>query len=169
MSSVHKIRRWLAIPLAITLFFILVLLLLTWFTPAFAGERAVFSALFLLAAYLVGEVFYRRVTFRETGLEIRKHFRKTEFKWDEITHLGFLVLGTKVYLLLTTIKGYYILSNNYERFPALLRELCGHLGADKVDEGIGGLLEHPLHNHKPIYSAWITVLVIMAITIWRFF
>lgn len=77
--------------------------------------------------------------------------------------MGYLVLGTKVYLLLTTISGLYILSNNYDRFPELFSHLAEKLGPGKMDLGTHKLLGCSWKNSRPVYSAWVAVLILLAV------
>lgn len=163
MASSHKIRLALAIPLALTFFPLLILLFMSCMLPAFSGERIVLTLILLVDLYLIAEILCRRVDLQSEGLQIKRLLRSRELAWDEITHLGALRLGARIYLLLTTTRGFYILSNSYGRFPELLRYLSEKLGAGKTDEGICKLLEGPWKNNKPVYAAWLAVLVLSAV------
>ena len=169
MSHIHKIRRAIVIPLALANSVLFVLLLRVWLFPSLPGERIVLTAIFLLMGYLLLEVFFRQGSFGSGGPEIRKVIRSKGLGWAEITHLGSLVMGSKVYLLLTTTRGFYILSNNYERFPDLLRGLVDNLHAERKGGEIDGLMANPPHNSQPVLSAWLMALVMMAIMVLRLF
>lgn len=169
MASCYKIRSALAIPLAVIFLLLTLLLFMACLLPAFRGEWIVLTAPFLLVSYLMGEIFSRRVVLKSEGLEIRRLFRSRKLVWDEITHLGHLVLGTKVYLLLTTTGGLYILSNNYDRFPELFLRLGEKLGSGKMDSGTHKLFGLSWKNSRPVYSAWVAVLILLAVVSGRLF
>ena len=169
MSQIHRIRRAIVIPLALSFLALFVLLLHAWLFTAFPGERIVLTAIFLLVGYLLLEVFSRQVSLRSEGLEIRKFLRNKEFVWGEITHLGSLIMGSKVYLLLTTTKGFYVLSNNYEGFPDLLRHLVENLNAERIGSEISSLMANPRQNGGPVRSAWLMAVVMMVIMVLRLF
>lgn len=171
MLSSYRIRSALAIPLAFISLLLLVMLFVACFLPAFSGERLVVMVAFLLVSYSAVDAFCRRVSFKSEGIQIRRFLSSRELAWNEITHLGSLILGTKIYLLLTTTtsRSFYILSNNYDRFPELFRRLDEKLGTEKMDEGIRDLLEHPWKNNKPVYAAWFAVVVLLAVISGRLF
>ena len=163
MASCYKIRSALAIPLAVIFLLLTLLLFMACRLPLFRGEWIVVTTLLLLALYLMGEVFSRRIVLKSEGLEVRRLFHRREVAWEEITHMGYLVLGTKVYLLLTTICGLYILSNNYDRFPELFSHLAEKLGPGKMDSGTHKLFGRSWKNSRPVYSAWVAVLIFLAV------
>lgn len=169
MPQVYKIRRAIVIPLALSCLFLVVLLLRAWLFPSLPGERVVLTAIFLGVGYLFLEVLARQASFGNDVLQIRKFMRNKEFGWEEITHLGSLVMGVKVYLLLTTTRGFYILSNNYERFPELLRRLVEKLSAERIGGEVSLLMANPPKNNQPVRSAWLMAAVIMVIMALRLF
>lgn len=169
MPEIYKIRRAIVIPLALSFLFLVVLLLRAWLFPSFPGERIVLTAIFLSVGYLLMEVFARQASCGKDFLQLRKLMRNKELGWDEITHLGSLVMGTKVYLLLTTTKGFYILSNNYERFPDLLCRLVEKLHAERIGEEVRLLMANPLKNSQPVRSAWWMMVVMLVIMVLRLF
>ena len=65
---------------------------------------------------------------------IRRFWSEKALAWDEITHVGCLTLHRKVYLLLTTVKGFFIVSSVLEGFPALAEEIVAHVGSERVEE-----------------------------------
>ena len=58
------------------------------------------------------------------------------FSWEEITRVGCLTLHRKVYLLLTTVKGFFIVSNAYGEFPTLVEEIVAHVDPERVEEDV---------------------------------
>ena len=169
MREIFKIRRALIIPLGLALCAVFTLMLLAWVFTAIPGERLILAIICMILGYLFLDLFFRQVKFASDGLTIGKLWKQKRFHWDEITHIGSVTMGPKVYVLLTTTNGFYILSNNYERFSQLLRELSKNLSQEKVDADIIGLIEHPLDNKKPVFSAWIMLLLVMAVIALRYF
>lgn len=169
-QEIYRIRSAIIVPLIIAVSSLFVLLLLSFLFKSLPGETFALSAVFLLALYLLLEVFSRRVTLKSVGvLEIRKFLRKKELAWEEITQVGCVVMGKKIYALLTTTRGFYILSNSYERFSDLLGGLSRNLSEERVEKEIHDLIEHPLQNNKPVRLAWFTVIIVIAVVILRFF
>ena len=74
-----------------------------------------------------------------------------------------MIIRRKVYLLLTTTKGFFILSNAYENFPGLIRNLVERLSPDKVEEDVRAQGENPVKNRTDMISLWFAVVVICGI------
>lgn len=168
-EEIYKISRAIVIPLTITLCALSLLLVISYVYPPLPGERFMLSLVFAASCYLFLEVFSRQVYVRQDGLKIKKFLREKELVWADITHLGCMVISKKIYALLTTTKGFYILSNNYERFFELLDRLVEHLGEERVDGEVRHLIGNPLTNSRPIRSIWLLFIVIMAVIVVRLF
>ncbi|MBM4271637.1 MAG: hypothetical protein FJ139_05690 [Deltaproteobacteria bacterium] len=64
---------------------------------------------------------------------------------------------------MTTVKGFYILSNAYEKFSTLVRDIVDHIDAQKVEAEAKKQIEHPVKNISDIISSWIMALVLAGI------
>ena len=168
-EEIYKISRAIVIPLAITLFALSLLLVIAYTSPPLPGERLMLSLVFTASCYLFLEVFSRQVYVRQDGLKIKKFLREKDLAWEEITHLGCVVIGKKAYALLTPTKGFHILSNNYERFFDLLDRLIKRLGEERVDGEVRHLTGHPLKNSRPVRSIWLILIVIIVVSVLRLF
>jgi hypothetical protein len=105
----------------------------------------------------------------DQGIMIRKFMRKKELRWEDITHIGALILRKRVYLLLTTVKGFYILSNAYEKFSMLVSDLISRMDNEKVEEEVRRQIEHPAKNMSDIIMTWFTAVVLAGIIITKLF
>ena len=131
----YTIRKALLIPLGLDVLLLFCLLLIALFLEGGATEKLIFTLFFLPALLLFLECFFRRVTVTEEGLVIRKLGRTKAFSWGEITHVGCLTVHRKVYLLLTTVKGFFIISNAFGGFSTLVEEIVARVETGK---GRGG-------------------------------
>ena len=168
-QEIYRIRRAIIIPLGMAVFFLFFLLFLSRLLKFLPGETFVLSAVFLFALYFFLEVYSRQVSIWEGGVKIKKLLRKKELRWNEITQLGCVVMAKKVYVLLTTTKGFCILSNNYERFPDMLDHLSGPMDRERVEGEVLDLVQHPLKNDQPVRLAWFVVIIILAVVALRLF
>ena len=100
---------------------------------------------------------------------IVKFLRKKELSWQDITHIGAVILRKKVYLLLTTVKGFYILSYAYEKFSTLVRDIVDHMDAEKLEEDVKKQVEHSVKNISDIIMTWITVAILIGIITMKLF
>jgi hypothetical protein len=72
----------------------------------------------------------------DEGVALRRLWKEKRVPWEGITHIGGLSLHKKVYLLLTTVRGFFIVSNAYEGFPELTEEVVSHVDPDRVEEEV---------------------------------
>jgi hypothetical protein len=164
-THIFKIRRNILIPFGISTGGLLCLLILALLVNGAALER-----IFLAAITLITMAFFliardRRITITDQGIVIRKFFKTKEIRRDEINHVGCVILGKRVYLLLTTTRGFFILSNAYEDFSALIRNMVAQVGPEKVEEEVRALGESPATNRTDVISLWFAVVVIFGLII----
>jgi hypothetical protein len=77
--------------------------------------------------------------------------------------VGALAVRKKVFLVLTTTKGFHVLSNAYGRFGDLVRDVTGHVEAERVEEGARDILEGSAMNRSNIYAAWLAAILLVVV------
>jgi hypothetical protein len=165
----YKIRKSFLIPLGLNAVLLLVLLLLSLFVKGAPTEKVILFAFFLPTALIGLEAYSRRVTALEDGIMIKKFFREKIFQWQDITHVGVMVMRRKIYFLMTTTKGFHVLSNAYDHYPDLLRHLEDHLGPEKVTEDVRQQMQDPISNRSDIIAAWFAATVILGMIILKLY
>ncbi len=168
-QRLHRIKNAFLIPLGLDVALLFCLFLMALFLNGDTVERLVFALFFLPAGYLFLECLRRRVTVTQGGLVIRKLWFEKAISWDEITHVGGLTLHKKVYLLLTTVKGFFIVSNAFEGFPALTGEIVAHVGLEKVEEEVRLQAGRLVTGIAPVVSAWIAAAAMIGIILLKVF
>jgi hypothetical protein len=159
----YTIRKALLLPLGVDVVLLFCLLAMAVVLKGEAVETLVLALFFLPALIVFLECLRRQVSVAEQGLAVRKLWRKREVSWDEITHLGCLALHRKVYLLLTTVKGFLIISSAFERFPALAEEIVAHVDAERVEEEVRVQAGRAVTMMPAIASAWVAAVAMMGI------
>jgi hypothetical protein len=109
------------------------------------------------------ESYEKAFTLSENGFSIRKFFRTKDFTWEQITHLGVLAIGNKVYFPMTTTRGFYVLSNLVQNHPIMIRSLAKKLGDEKVEPEVISYLDHPIERTSWVILMWIAVIILVAI------
>ncbi len=168
-GRVYKIRRGFITPLAVDVFLMAVLLGLIYMHDNAPVERIILTVVFVPLCLVFAELLMRQVDAGETGIKIKRFFRKKELLWGDITELGSLVLRNKVYLVLTTKKGFYVISNSYEEFTSLVQFMIDHLEKDKVEEGVSNLVLYPVRKLSDIVSAWIAAVILLIVVFAKLF
>ena len=164
-AQMFRIRKDILIPFALCAGLLACLLLIALLVKgsaleriAVAGITAVTVALFLVARD-------RSIVATDQGFLIRKYFRTREIHREDISHVGCVILRKRVYLLLTTTRGFFILSNAYAHFPMLVRSLIGQVGPEKVEEEVRALQNSPSENRADVISLWFAVIIILGIIV----
>ena len=167
--NVYRIRRSFLFPFFVDFILLFFLILLSCFLGGSKLERILLTVIFIPVLCVLLESSFRIVQTGNQGIMIRKFMRKKELRWEEITYIGALILRKRVYLLLTTVKGFYILSNSYENFPTLVSDLVGRMDNEKVEEEVRKQIEHPAKNMSDIIMTWFTAVVLIGIIVAKLF
>lgn len=157
-ASVYKIRKAFVLPLAVIVVLLVILLAIS-ISGGQSGKAAILALFFVVSFVVCLETLKREIVVADRGISWRKFFRRREFAWEEITHLGIVPIGKKVYFLLTTTKGFYFFSNLVENHASLIRTLLGKLGEEKVEMEVKNYLDHPVERTSLIVISWIAVLI----------
>ena len=166
-AQLFKIRRERLILFGICAGGLICLLVLALLIKGSGLERVLLAAITLITVALFLIARNRRITITDQGIVIREFFRTKEIHRDDINHVGCVILRKKVYLLLTTTRGFFILSNAYEDFSALIRSIVEQVGPEKVEEEVRALGESPAKKRADVISLWFAVVVIFGLIILR--
>ena len=170
-DGTHRIRRSFIIPFTVVLILIIGLWVFSFFCRGTSSERVFLTIVLIPLALAWGEAIFRQVILWNEGIKIRKFMRQKSLLWEDITHVGCLIMRKKVYLLLTTVKGFFIISNEYERFQDLAGGLVGHLDGGKIEieAEVRQQIEHPLKNWSNVVAAWVAAVVLTFILFLKLF
>ena len=155
----YRVRKPFRVAVAADLALLSILMALSIFFVGSGAERTALAVIFAVLLLIGIEAFCRRIFVDGEGLVLVKFFRKKRLQWRDITALGCVAVRKKVYFLLTTTKGFHILSNSYERYPDLLRQIIDHIGSEKVDSDVSSYVDTPLWNRSDLVSAWLAAVV----------
>jgi hypothetical protein len=164
-AQLFKIRRALMIPFGICAGGLICLLVLALLVKGSGLERVLLAVITLITIAFFLMARDRRITITDQGIVVRKFFKIKEINRDDINHVGCLILRKRVYLLLTTTRGFIILSNAYENFSVLIRSIVEQVGPEKVEEEVRALAESPAKNRADVISLWFAVVVIFGLII----
>jgi hypothetical protein len=159
----------LLIPLGLDVMLLFGLLMDALLRKGETAERLVCALFFVLTLVLFFVSCRRRVAVAEGGLVIRRAWDERALAWDEITRVGCLTLHRKVYLLLTTVKGFFILSSLLEGFPALAEEIVNYVGVERVEEDCRAQTGRAAAGSAATVPAWIAAAVMIGIILLKLF
>ncbi|MBW2649038.1 MAG: PH domain-containing protein [Deltaproteobacteria bacterium] len=160
-KNTYKTRVAFLLPIFLDSLFLLVLLVISIFDRGVSSEPVVLSIIFIPALYIFLGSARRRTTIGDDGIRIRKLFRKKQLRWEDITNVDVMTLHKKVYLLLTTTRGFYALANSHGDFTSLVKDVVRYVDQKKVEEGVRNVIDHPVKRMSDIVSAWIAFVILL--------
>jgi hypothetical protein len=163
----YTIKKSFLVPFGLTVCLLVVLLFMSFFYRRSVTETVVLAVFLCAALPVLFEISYRLVTVDAAGLTVRKFLRDRTIPWESVNQVGLVVVRRKSYLLLTTRKGFYILSNSYGDFTRLVREITDHIPPDRVEAEVRQQLEDPLVNRGDVFSIWLAVIMMTALIIMK--
>ena len=162
-----KIKKAFLVAFSIDVVLLCLLLLLSLFFKGSSLERLVLAVIFITALLILLESLSRKILTGDQGILIRKFLRDKKLLWEDITQVGTVVMRNRVYLLLTTTKGFHILTNAYGEFSGLLREIADHVEREKIDDEVRNQIEHPVKKISDVVSTWFAAAVLVAIIVFK--
>jgi len=169
-DRIFRIRSGFLIPLAADVFLVAFLLGFSFFArnpqPV---ERIILTIVFIPLCLVFIELLMRQIETSESGIRIKRFVRKKELLWSDITEIGSVILRNKVYIVLTTKKGFFVISNSYEDFTSLIKYIIDHLDKDKIEEGVSNLVLYPIRKMADIVSAWVAAVILLIIVFTKLF
>jgi hypothetical protein len=168
-TSVYRIRQALRAPLVLDSVLLLILIVISFLVKGSTPERILLTVVFIPLLYLCVEANTRKVETQGETIRLTRLFRTKELNWSNITDVGVVMMRTKVYAVLTTTKGFHVLSNSYENFYGLLRSIVDHVEKDRIEKEVLNLLENPVENRTNIFSAWAAAAFFCVIIFFKLF
>ena len=158
----YTIRKGLLVVLGLDALLLFCLLMMAMLQGGDRTEKLVLALFFLPTLLLFLECVSRRVTVTAEGLSIRKFGRTRGFVWGEITRVGCLTVHRKVYLLLTTVKGLFIVSNAFGEFSALVETIVARVDPQRVEEDVRPQAARARAGIAPLVPAGVAAVIMIA-------
>ncbi|MEA1970825.1 MAG: PH domain-containing protein [Thermodesulfobacteriota bacterium] len=160
-SSTYKTRVGFLLPIFLDSLLLLVLLIISIFDRVFSAEPVILFLIFVLALCIFLKSARSKITIEDEGIGIRKLFRVKQLRWEDITNVDVMALHKKVYLLLTTTRGFHTVANSHEDFTSLVKDVVRYVDQEKVEEGVQDVIEHPVKRISDIVSAWVAFIILL--------
>lgn len=167
-ESTYKTRKAFLIPLTLDTLLLSILLMVSFFTGSFPAETIVLVVILIPLIYLFAESLIRRTSVGEKGIKIKNLFREKKLEWEDITNVDSMIIRKKIYLLLTTTKGFHVLTNTYEKFTILAEDIVGRIDDDKVEIRVRDMVNNPVRRVADILMAWVAVVILATIIFMKY-
>ncbi len=160
----YKIRKSFFMPLTLDATLLFFLFIMSMFGQGGSSvELTVLSVLLLLVLGVLAVSYLRQIFIDENGLVIKKLFREKMLAWEDVTNVDFLKMRRKVYLLLTTTKGFHILPNSFGNFTSLVQDVVRYADVGTVEPRVKTIIEKPVKRISDIVIPWLAALILMIV------
>ncbi|MEA2014293.1 MAG: hypothetical protein U9N38_03180 [Thermodesulfobacteriota bacterium] len=160
-TKTYRTRRAFLLPILLNSLFLLVLLVISICNRTFPAEPVVLLAVFVPTLCIFLASARRRTSIDNDGVKIRKLFKERTLLWVHITNVDVISLHKKVYLLLTTTKGFHVIANSHEDFTSIVKDLVQHIDQEMVEDGVRDIIDHPVKRISDIIFAWVAFVLLL--------
>lgn len=149
------------IPLAVDLLLAFTLLVLTFSSDGMSLETVVLLVIFVVLFAMLVFSSRRKATIEPSGIVVRGLLGAKKLGWEDIANVDALVLNKRVYLLFTTTRGFYTLSNNLSDFSTIVSRVIDYAGEDKIEPAARKALENVPQRVSDIVLLWTAACVMI--------
>ena len=161
--STYSIRKNFLLPLGLIVLLSFVLLISAIYLHLPLAKIIILVVFLLPVSIIFIESSLRKIHITEDGLEIKKLFRSKRLSYAELTDIDTIQVRQRVFVSLSSENDFIILSNSYERFGELMKQLLSVAPAMIVSDQTRQLAENPPKKCSDIFSAWLAVAVLTLI------
>jgi hypothetical protein len=162
-EKTYRVRKQFLVPLMLDLGLLFLLIAISFFTKAIPAEMVILVLVFITLLYIFLESFFLETSIGDKGIRIKKFLRGKELSWDDITNVDTMTVKKKVYLLLTTTKGFHVLSNTHGDFYSMVSDLSRHVDSERVEESVAAVIEEPVKRRSDIISSWLAAIILVMV------
>lgn len=161
--SIYRIKKSFLLPLGLVVLFSFILLISTLYLQLPVAKVIILIAFLLPVCLLFAESSRRKVIVSEDALEIQKLLRSKRLSYADLTDVDTIQMRKRVFVSLSSETDFLILSNSYDKFGDMLREIISRVPGSIVSDKAKQLADLPPKKCSDIFSAWLAVAVLVLI------
>ena len=162
-GTTYKIRKGFLIPMAITVVLGVALLLIGIWIQMPTGRLYLLAAFMAPALLIFIESSRRRVYIHSDHILMERTLGKKQLHFSELTSVDAVRVRKRVFISLTTENSFMIISNSYDRFEELVRQLIDLVPQTTLSDEARQLAADPPRKCSDIFSAWLAVAVLLLV------
>ena len=159
----YKIRKGFLIPMGITVILGVILLLIGVSIQMPSGRLYLLAAFMVPAVLIFIESSRRKVHIGADRILMEKTLGTKEIKLNDINSVDAIRVRKRVFINLTTEDTFMIISNSYERFDELVRQLVDLVPEPAISDETRQMAADPPLKCSDIFSAWLAVAVLLLV------
>lgn len=153
--GVYGIRKMFLLPLAIDTALVFVLAITVFLGGGRPVEKGALTVILVVLICLLIDSLFRKTEVGADGIVIKRFMKTRGIAWDEITNIDAMVLRKKAYLLLTSTKGFHVISNNLSDFPGLVSAVFERTDDEKIEPAARKLVTLSVRRMSDIILLWL--------------
>jgi len=162
-EKTYRVRKQFLVPLTLDCILLFLLIVVSAFTTTIPAEMVVLVVVFLSLLYIFLESFFLETSIGEKGIRIKKFLRGKDLSWNDITNVDTMTVRKKVYLLLTTTKGFHVLSNTHGEFYSMVSDLSSRVDSERVEESVKTVIDEPVKRRSDIVTSWLAAVILIVV------
>ena len=161
--TTYNIRKSFLIPLGLVVILSILLLATAVMLQLPTAKIVILGAFLIPVGVLFAESSCRKIIIDSDAIRIRKLFRTKRMNFADLTAVDTIQVRKRVFVSLSSEDDFAIVSNSYNQFGALLKQLVSRLPDEIVSDETRQLAETPPQKCSDVFSAWLAVAVLALI------
>jgi len=153
----------LVLGLGLVVVFSFILLVSTLYLHLPLAKTLILVVFLLPVCILFAESSRRKVVISDTSIEIQKLLRRKQLSYAELTDVDTIQMRKRVFVSLSSENDFLILSNSYDNFGEMLKEIIARVPDTIVSDKAKELAATPPKKCSDVFSAWLAVAVLVLI------
>lgn len=162
-SNSYSIRKSFLLPLGLVFVLCLVLLACSVYLRLPTAKIIILSSFLVPVGLIFAESSYRRVQVDDQAVQVSKLFRNKRINYNELTAIDTIQVRKRAFISLSSENDFMILSNSYQHFDRLIKQLVTKVPESVVSEDTRRLANNPPRKCSDTFSAWLAVAVLALI------
>ena len=161
--SIYTIRKNFLFPLGLVVLLSFILLCSALFLRLPTAKIVILGVFLVPVCIIFAESLFRKVHVAKDAIEVNKLFRSKRLNYTELTAIDTIQVRKRAFVSLSSENDFMIISNSYNHFGMMLRQLLENVPDNVVSDELRNLAETPPKKCSDVFSAWLAVAVLALI------
>ncbi len=158
--STYSIRKSFLIPLGLVVLLSVVLFVSALILQLPTAKIIILVAFLLPACIIFAESSRRKISVTTDAVKVNKLLRSKSLNYAELTAIETIRVRKRAFVSLSSENDFIILSNSYDQFGRLLKQLVARAPEEVISDETRHLAENPPKKCGDVFSAWLAVAVL---------
>lgn len=171
MNQSHKfvIRRTFVVPMGLLILLTMVLLVVCLVQGQPVAKIVILAVLLVPMLVLFVETAFRSLVVEQKRIKAYRPFRQRQICFESVTSLETVQVRNRVFMTLSAGPDeFLIISNSYNDFPALVKNLIALVPDGTVTEETQKLAQQPPRRQADVFTVWFAVIALVYVLIAQF-